>query len=450
MIIESCLEPHERKGLLRFLTCGGVDDGKSTLIGRLLHDSKLIHEDELSAIEADSARAGGIDGAPDLSLLVDGLRAEREEGITIDVAHRYFSTAKRKFIIADTPGHERYTRNMATGASNCDLAVILIDASRGVRTQTRRHSVVASLLGIRRIIVAVNKMDLVDFSQDVFNRIRDEYLAFGAKLAGIESVEISFIPLSAKLGDNVVHGSANMPWHGGKPLLATLETVELAENRDFAGFRFPVQYINRPNESFRGYCGTVAAGVARKGDEVVALPAGNESRIKSIVTFDGELELAPAGMAVTLVLEDEIDIARGDLLAHPGNPPATSDRLDATVVWMAEAALLPGARYGIKIGTRSVMGTVRAVRHKIDVSDLSECPAARLELNEIGRVEIALNEPAAFDSYRDNRATGGFILIDPLSNATAGSGMIHRETDGGLRHPAFSGEKHDSGDTIQP
>ena len=241
-----------------------------------------------------------------------------------------------------------------------------------------------------------------------------------------------------------------MPWHGGKPLLATLETVELAENRDFADFRFPVQYINRPKPSFRGYCGTVAAGVARKGDEVVALPAGNESRIKSIVTFDGELELAPAGMAVTLVLEDEIDIARGDLLAHPGNPPATSDRLDATVVWMAEAALLPGARYGIKIGTRSVMGTVRAVRHKIDVSDLSECPAARLELNEIGRVEIALNEPAAFDSYRDNRATGGFILIDPLSNATAGSGMIHRETDGGLRHPAFSGEKHDSGDTIQP
>jgi len=433
MTVESCLERHGRKGLLRFLTCGGVDDGKSTLIGRLLHDSEQIHEDQLAAIKADSAQAGGNDGTPDLSLLVDGLRAEREQGVTIDVAHRYFSTAKRKFIIADTPGHERYIRNMATGASNCDLAVILIDARRGVRTQTRRHSFIVALLGIRRLIVAVNKMDRVDFSEDVFERIRETYLAFGAQLEG---VEINFIPLSAKLGDNVVHRSANMPWHGGGPLLAMLETVEALQagaNRDFAGFRFPVQYVNRPNPNFRGYCGTIASGVARRGDEVVALPAGGKSRIESIVTFDGELECARAGMAVTLTLEDEIDIGRGDLLAHPGNLPAAGDQLDATVVWMAEGALLAGARHELKIGARSVMGTVESVRHKIDFSKLSERPAARLELNEIGRLDIALDEPVGFDSYRDNRATGGFILIDRMSNETVGAGMINREPARGFR-----------------
>ncbi len=421
---------HECKGLLRFLTCGGVDDGKSTLIGRLLHDSGRIHEDELAAVEAESARLGrpgGTGGGPDLALLVDGLRAERGEGVTIDVAHRYFATAKRKFIIADTPGHERYTRNMATGASNCDLAVILVDARRGVRAQTRRHSFIASLLGIRRIIVAVNKMDRVDFSQDAFERVRAGYLAFGAKL---KDVEIGFIPLSAKFGDNVVHRSANMPWHAGKPLLAMLETIEAGQTgagRGRAGFRFPVQYVNRPGPGFLGYCGTVASGAVRRGDAVVALPSGRESRVESIATFDGELERAPAGMAVTLMLGDGTGIGRGDLLAHPGSPPATGDRLDATVVWMAAAALLPGARHEIKIGARAVMGTVESVRNRIDVATLSERPAARLGLNEIGRVEIALDGPAAFDNYRDNRATGGFILIDPRSNETVGAGMIHRQ-----------------------
>ena len=442
--IKAYLAQHERKELLRFLTCGSVDDGKSTLIGRLLHDSKQIYEDQLAAIEADSARSGSLDGNLDLSLLVDGLQAEREQGITIDVAYRYFSTARRKFIIADTPGHEQYTRNMATGASNCDLAIILIDARHGVLTQTRRHSFIVSLLGIQQIIVAVNKMDLVDYSEAVFNRIREEYLAFSDRLEGVDP---HFIPLSAKVGDNVVQSGANMPWHEGRPLLAMLETVELSASRNFADFRFPVQYVNRPNQNFRGYCGTVASGVVHKGDEVVVLPSGRKSRIKSIVTFDEELERAWANMAITLTLEDEIDISRGDLLAHPGNPPAGGDRLDATVVWMAEGALLPGVQYEIKIGARSVMGTVKSVRHKIDVSNLSEQPAARLELNEIGRLDIALEESISFDSYRDNRATGGFILIDRLSNVTVGAGMIHCEQARNFEHargfePDRSGSGH--------
>ncbi len=420
--IKAYLAQHERKELLRFLTCGSVDDGKSTLIGRLLHDSKLIYEDQLAAIENDSLRSGGLDGKLDLSLLVDGLQAEREQGITIDVAYRYFSTAKRKFIIADTPGHEQYTRNMATGASNCDLAIILIDARRGVMTQTRRHSFIVSLLGIRSIIVAVNKMDLVDFSEAVFNRIRDEYLAFSARLEGVEP---RFIPLSAKHGDNVVRASSNMAWYADQPLMTMLETVELSARRNFSDFRFPVQYVNRPNQNFRGYCGTVASGVARKGDDIVVLPAGGKSRIKSIVTFDEELELAFADMAVTLTLEDEIDVGRGDLLAHPDNPPVSGKRLDATVVWMAEQALLPGVRYRVKFGARTVAGTVKSVRHVVDVANLAERPATRLELNEIGRLEIVLEETAHFDSYRENRATGSFILIDRLSNATAGAGIIH-------------------------
>ena len=420
--IKAYLAQHERKELLRFLTCGSVDDGKSTLIGRLLHDSKLIYEDQLAAIEADSLKSGSLDGKLDLSLLVDGLQAEREQGITIDVAYRYFSTARRKFIIADTPGHEQYTRNMATGASNCDLAIILIDARHGVLTQTRRHSFIASLLGIQQIIVAVNKMDLVDFSEPVFNRIRDQYLEFSARLEGIEP---RFIPLSAKHGDNVVHPSEKMPWYRDQPLMPMLETAELSANRNFADFRFPVQYVNRPNQNFRGYCGTVASGVVHKGDDVVVLPSGRKSRIKSIVTFDEELELAFANMAVTLTLEDEIDVGRGDLLAHPANPPAGGDRLDATVVWMAEQALLPGVQYDIKLGARTVTGTVKSVRHVIDIANLAERPAARLELNEIGRLDIALEESVNFDSYRENRATGGFILIDRLSNVTVGAGMIH-------------------------
>lgn len=422
--IKAYLAQHERKELLRFLTCGSVDDGKSTLIGRLLHDSKLIYEDQLAAIEADSLKSGSTDGKLDLSLLVDGLQAEREQGITIDVAYRYFSTAKRKFIIADTPGHEQYTRNMATGASNCDLAIILIDARHGVLTQTRRHSFIVSLLGIQHIIVAVNKMDLVDYSEAVFNRIRDEYRKFSAKLEGAEP---HFIPLSAKHGDNVVHVSPDMAWYTDQPLMTMLESVEISANRNFLDFRFPVQYVNRPNQNFRGYCGTVASGVVHKGDDIVVLPSGQKSRIKSIVTFDEELELAFANMAITLTLEDEIDVGRGDLLAHPDNPPASGDRLDATVVWMADAALLPGVEYEIKLGARTVTGKVRSVRHVIDVANLAERPAARLELNEIGRLDIALGETVNFDGYRENRATGSFILIDRLTNVTVGAGMIHCE-----------------------
>ena len=428
--IKTCLAQHERKELLRFLTCGSVDDGKSTLIGRLLHDSKAIYEDQLAAVEADSRRSGSLDGKLDLSLLVDGLQAEREQGITIDVAYRYFSTPRRKFIIADTPGHEQYTRNMATGASNCELAIILIDARRGVLTQTRRHSYIASLLGIQRVIVAVNKMDLVDYSEDIFNRIRNEYLEFSARLDGVDP---HFIPLSAKHGDNVVHASANMPWYEELPLLTMLESVELSANRNFSDFRFPVQYVNRPNQNFRGYCGTVASGVVHKGDDIVALPSGRRSRIKSIVTFDEELELAFANMAVTLTLEDEIDIGRGDLLAHPGNPPAGGNRLDATVVWMAEQPLVPGVQYRFKLGARAVTGTVQSVRHVIDIVNLAERPAARLELNEIGRLDIALEETVHFDGYRENRATGGLILIDRSSNVTAGAGMIHCEQARGPR-----------------
>ena len=439
--IKAYLAQHERKELLRFLTCGSVDDGKSTLIGRLLHDSKLIYEDQLAAIEADSLRSGSLDGKLDLSLLVDGLQAEREQGITIDVAYRYFSTAKRKFIIADTPGHEQYTRNMATGASNCDLAIILIDARHGVLTQTRRHSFIVSLLGIRQVIVAVNKMDLVDYAEDVFNRIREEYLAFSA---GLEGIEPHFIPLSAKHGDNVVHASQALPWYQGKALMTMLETVELSASRNFADFRFPVQYVNRPNLNFRGYCGTVASGLVRKGDEVVVLPSGRRSRIKSIVTYDEELELAWANMAVTLTLEHEIDLGRGDLITHPDNTLAGGDRLDASVVWMAEDPLLPGVQYEIKLGARSVIGTVKSVRHVVDISNLAERPAARLELNEIGRLDIALEQAVHFDSYRDNRATGGFILIDRLSNVTVGAGMIHCEHVQGDA-PANSASGHVSG-----
>ncbi len=420
--IGSYLAQHERKELLRFLTCGSVDDGKSTLIGRLLHDSKLIYEDQLAAIEADSLKSGSRDGKLDLALLVDGLQAEREQGITIDVAYRFFSTARRKFIIADTPGHEQYTRNMATGASNCELAIILIDARHGVLTQTRRHSFIVSLLGIQRVIVAVNKMDLVDYSEAVFNRIREEYLAFSEKLNGARP---RFIPLSARHGDNVVHAGANMPWYTDQPLLTMLETVELSAERNYADFRFPVQYVNRPNQNFRGYCGTIASGVVRKGDDVMVLPGGRRSRVKSIVTFDEELELAFANMAVTLTLEDEIDVARGDLLAHPDNQPAHGKRLQATVVWMAEQALLPGAQYQFKLGARVVAGAVKTVRHVIDIATLAERPASRLELNEIGRLDLVLEETVYFDGYRENRATGGFVLIDRLSNGTVGAGLIH-------------------------
>lgn len=419
--IHAYLAQHERKELLRLLTCGSVDDGKSTLIGRLLHDSKMIYEDQLAAIEADSVKSGTTGGKLDLALLVDGLQAEREQGITIDVAYRYFSTSKRKFIIADTPGHEQYTRNMATGASTCDLAVILIDARHGVQTQTRRHSFIASLLGIQHIIVAVNKMDLVDYSKEVFNSIREDYLRFTSKL---DKADFKFVPISALVGDNVVNPSENMPWYQGDTMMTIFENVEIAGDRNFDDFRYPVQYVNRPNLNFRGYCGTVASGVVRKGDEVVVLPSGKKSHIKSIVTFDEELELAHAEMAVTLTLEDEIDVSRGDMIVHSDNLPAIDDSFDATVVWMTDAPLLPGIEYDFKLGNRTVTGKVRSVRHRIDINSLATEPAPGLELNEIGVLEIQLNQRVCFDGYRKNRATGAFIVIDRLSNVTIGAGMV--------------------------
>ena len=419
--INAYLAQHERKELLRLLTCGSVDDGKSTLIGRLLHDSKMIYEDQLAAIEADSVKSGTTGGNIDLALLVDGLQAEREQGITIDVAYRYFSTAKRKFIIADTPGHEQYTRNMATGASTCDLAIILIDARHGVQVQTRRHSFIASLLGIKHIIVAVNKMDLVDFSESVFNEIKADYLKFSEKL---DPASFHFIPLSALTGDNVVNPSEHTPWYDGGALMPLLESIEIAGDKNYYDFRFPVQYVNRPNLNFRGYCGTVASGVIRKGDEVTVLPSNKTSRIKSIVTYDEELELAHVAMAVTLTLEDEIDVSRGDILAHPENVTASDTRFDATVVWMAETPLLPGKVFDFKLGSKTVSGRLNTIHSRIDVNTLEKHPAPGLELNEIGLTEINLDETVCFDSYKDNRATGSFIILDRLSNVTVGAGMI--------------------------
>lgn len=424
--INAYLAQHERKELLRFLTCGSVDDGKSTLIGRLLHDSKMIYEDQLAAIEADSVKSGTTGGKLDLALLVDGLQAEREQGITIDVAYRYFSTSRRKFIIADTPGHEQYTRNMATGASTCDLAIILIDARHGVQIQTRRHSFIASLLGIRHIIVAINKMDLVEYRESVYEEIKQDYLNFSKKL---DPADFLFIPLSALEGDNVVNPSENMPWYEGKALMSILETIEIAGDRNYSDFRFPVQFVSRPNLNFRGFCGTVASGVIRKGDEIVVLPSRKTSRIKSIVTFDEELELAHAEMAITLTLEDEIDVSRGDVIAHINNLPACRTSFDAIVVWMADDPLLPGKLYDFKLGTKTVSGKIKTVRNRIDVNTLDEKPAPGLELNEIGLVEISLDQAVCFDAYKENRATGCFIMIDRLSNVTIAAGMIDCEQE---------------------
>ena len=419
--INAYLGQHERKELLRLLTCGSVDDGKSTLIGRLLHDSKMIYEDQLAAIKADSAKSGSTEGKLNLALLVDGLQAEREQGITIDVAYRYFSTSNRKFIIADTPGHEQYTRNMATGASTCDLAIILIDARKGVLTQTRRHSFIASLLGIKHIIVAINKMDLVNYEQSVFDAIKQDYLEFSEKL---DPADFHFIPISALNGDNVVNISENIPWYEGNALMPILEAVEISVNRNYSDFRFPVQYVNRPNLNFRGFCGTVASGVVRKGDGIMVLPSGKSSRIKSIVTYDEELEIAFTDMAITLTLEDEIDVSRGDVIAHSDNLPTSQDSFETTVVWMTENPLLPGKLYDFKLGTKTVSGQVKTIHSRIDVNTIKKSPAPALELNEIGLVEVIVDQPFSFDSYKHNRATGRFIVIDRLTNVTVGAGMI--------------------------
>ena len=398
--------------LLRFSTAGSVDDGKSTLIGRLLYDTKGAYEDQLASLH----RAGGFD----LALLTDGLRAEREQGITIDVAYRYFATPRRKFIIADTPGHEQYTRNMATGASTADLAIILVDARLGVLPQTRRHASIAALLGIPHLVVAVNKMDLVEFRQEVFEAIRADLDAFARRL---EAAPPRFIPLSALEGDNVVARSARMPWYEGPSLLEHLEQVPLAPNHA-GGFRFPVQYVLRPNLDFRGYAGQVASGEVRPGDPVTVLPSGRETRVKSIVTWEGELEHAFAPMSVALCLEDHIDLGRGDMLAATAAPPHVSRRIEANVVWMSERPLVPHRAYLVKHNTRQVRGAVREIRHRLNVETLVHEPAAALRLNEIGVVALETHTPLCFDSYRRNRATGAFILIDPMTNETAGAGMI--------------------------
>ena len=421
--IDAYLAQHENKELLRFLTCGNVDDGKSTLIGRLLHDSKMIYEDQLAAVLADSVKSGTTGtGKIDLALLVDGLQAEREQGITIDVAYRYFSTATRKFIIADTPGHEQYTRNMATGASTCDLAIILIDARYGVQTQTKRHSFIASLLGIQHIIVAINKMDLMNYSETTFNEIKQSYLDFTSTL---DLHDICFIPMSALDGDNVVNASENMPWFTGEPLMAALNSIEIANDHNFNDARFPVQYVNRPNLDFRGFCGTVASGVFRKGDLITALPSGKSSKIKSIVTYDGDLDQAFPPMAVTLTLEDEIDISRGDMLIGTEQlAPIVADQFKATIVWMTEKALTPGRQYILKLATRSVSGSVALIHHRIDVNTLEHHDAQALQLNEIGSCTISVNAPVVFDAYKNNKSTGAFIIIDRLTNGTVGAGMI--------------------------
>jgi len=417
------LEATSQTELLRFTTAGSVDDGKSTLIGRLLYDSKGVYEDQLASVRK-ATRNLSTNGL-DLSLLTDGLRAEREQGITIDVAYRYFSTPRRKFIIADTPGHEQYTRNMATGASTANLAIILIDARYGVLPQSRRHAFLAALLGIPHLVVAVNKMDLMEFREDVFNAIRDEFCAFAAQIdAQIEASAIVYIPISALDGDNVVNRSQRTPWYQGPALLEHLETVPIARDINLTDLRFPVQYVIRPNLDFRGFAGTLASGVVRRGDAITVLPSGRTSRVKSIVTWEGELDEAFAPMSVAVCLEDEIDVSRGDMLALPGNLPYSARRFDATVVWMNQQPLEPNRGYLIKHTTQVTQARIREIRYRIDVNTLEHQPARGLELNGIGVVSVEAQRPLLFDPYRQNRFTGSFILIDPITNETMGAGMI--------------------------
>ena len=419
--INAYLEQHERKELLRFITCGSVDDGKSTLIGRLLYDSKMIYEDHLAKLKKDSAVHGTTGGDFDPALLTDGLKAEREQGITIDVAYRYFSTQKRKFIIADTPGHEQYTRNMATGASTADLAIILVDARHGVLTQTKRHSFIVSLLGIKHVLVAINKMDLVEYSQDRFEEIRDEYKQFASRL---DIPDLHFIPISALMGDNVVDPSENMNWYNGSTLMNFLETVYIGSDKNLQDFRFPVQYVLRPNLDFRGFSGTVASGIIRQGDEVMVLPSRKTSKVKEIVTYDGNIEEAHAPLSVTLTLEDEIDCSRGDMIVRPGNVPKQRQKLDAMLVWMSDEAMVPGKQYLFKQTTKVATGSISTLRYQVDVNTLHRQDAPTINLNEIGRVALSLSEPVIFDSYKKNRGTGAFIVVDRITNVTVAAGMI--------------------------
>ncbi len=425
--IEGYLSQHQYKSLLRFLTCGSVDDGKSTLIGRLLHDSKQIYEDQLAAVHSDSQRVGTTGEKPDLALLVDGLQAEREQGITIDVAYRYFSTQKRKFIIADTPGHEQYTRNMATGASTCDLAIILIDARKGVLDQTRRHSFISDLLGIKNFVVAVNKMDLVDYSQERFEEIKEEYITFAENLTS--DINIQILPISALEGDNVVDKGANLDWYNGEPLLEILETVEVSGAKEDGEFRLPVQYVNRPDLNFRGFAGTIASGKISVGDEIKSLPSNKVSKVARIVTFDGDLPTAYAGQAVTLTLEDEIDISRGDLIVHQQASIQSSNHLLADVVWMTEQPLEAGRQYDIKIAGKKTVGQVEAFKHQYDINSLEQFETDSLPLNGIALCEWSLTESVAVDKYQDSPDTGGFIVIDRLTNVTVGAGLIRQRLD---------------------
>ena len=420
--LDEYLAAHASRSLLRFLTCGSVDDGKSTLIGRLLYESKLLYDDQLAALEADSRRLGASDGELDFALLLDGLAAEREQGITIDVAYRYFSTEKRKFIVADTPGHEQYTRNMVTGASTADAAVILIDARKGILTQTRRHSYLIALLGIRHVALAINKLDLVAYSKPVFDRIEEDYRAFAASIG---LTDVVCIPLSATKGDNVTSPSASTPWYRGPSLLEFLETVAVDSDAEAGPLRMPVQWVNRPDQHFRGFSGRIVGGTVRPGERVRALPSGKQSTVERIVTKDGDLERAVAGQSVTLTLHDEIDISRGDLICSADAPASVADQFEATLIWMNEEEMLPGRPYLLRSGTKTVGMTVAPPKYKVNVNSLEHLAAKTLHLNEIGVCNLNLDQAIAFDPYQENRDTGGFIVIDRLSNETIGAGLLH-------------------------
>ncbi|CAH7382798.1 sulfate adenylyltransferase subunit 1 [Vibrio chagasii] len=422
--IEAYLKVHENKDLLRFLTCGNVDDGKSTLIGRLLFDSKLIYEDQMAAIEKDSQKFNTTDESFDLALLVDGLQSEREQGITIDVAYRYFSTDKRKFIIADTPGHEQYTRNMVTGASTCDLAIVMVDARYGIQTQTRRHSYICSLLGIKHIVVAINKMDLMEYSQEVYQKIKADYREM-AKSFNID--DIRFVPISALKGDNVVTPSESMDWYPGATLMKLLETAKIDQDKDLEHMRFPVQYVNRPNLNFRGFCGTLASGQISVGDEITALPSGKSSVVKSIFTYDGDLKSAQPGQAITITLKDEIDVSRGDMLVHKGTEPQLTNKLDAHIVWMDENPLRCHKEYILKFATKSCAGKLSDILHKVDVNTLEQHDEGleTVSLNEIALTSISLTEQVVIDRYSELAVTGSFIVIDRNTNVTVGAGIVN-------------------------
>ena len=420
--IDSYLKSHEEKSLLRFITCGSVDDGKSTLIGRMLYESQMLFDDQLSALKSDSKKIGTQGEEIDFALLVDGLAAEREQGITIDVAYRFFSTDKRKYIVADTPGHEEYTRNMATGASTADVAIILIDAKQGVLTQTRRHSFIVSMVGVKKVLLAVNKLDLVDYSEEVYRQIVSDYSDFAKNALDIES--ITAVPISALLGDNVVEKSEKTPWYNGETIMQYLENIEVRNQRKQSSFRMPVQWVNRPNSNFRGFSGLIASGETKIGDKIRLHPGGKESSVESIVTWEGELQQASAGQSVTITLNDEIDVSRGDTIATSTDPCGESDQFQSRILWMSDNAMIPGRQYIYKSNTQTATLTLGKLKHRIEVNTLDRLPAKTLELNEIGVCNISLDKRIAFDSYDDNQTMGGFIVIDRLSNNTVGMGLI--------------------------